>query len=147
MQQGPWVQSLVEEDPTCHVAQPKNNYLENKFWVFFFWLHSVWNLSFLTSDRSNLCPPLPYCPALGAWSLNHWIIREVPEIFFFNTLSDHLLLFPFHNPVPRKSLLPLSLGFLTLLHSRWGRGFRTQSASGHSSDWLVVKGKRSYVRC
>ena len=86
-QQGPWVQSLVEEDPTCHVAQPKNNYLENKFvCLFFFWLHSVWHLSSLTRDQTCARHP-PDSPALGAWSLNHWTIREVPEKKFFFLLS------------------------------------------------------------
>ena len=37
-------------------------------------LHSIWDLSF---------PGIkPACPALEAWSLNHWTAREVPEAVF-----------------------------------------------------------------
>ena len=48
------------------------------FFVFFFLaaLCSMWDLSFLTRDRTHTSP------ALEARNLNHWTTTEVPQVFF-----------------------------------------------------------------
>ena len=52
-------------------------------------VHNMWDPSFQTRDQTP-------ASALGAWSLNHWTIMEVPQIFQY---MAYVLLF---------SLLPMS---------------------------------------
>ena len=44
------------------------------FYVLVFWLRGMWNLSSPTRDRT--CTP-----CIGRQSLNHWTMREVPDLF------------------------------------------------------------------
>ena len=44
--------------------------------------HSIQDLNLLTRE------PMPL--AVEAWSLNHWILREVPHFYFFSDCSLHL---------------------------------------------------------
>ena len=45
------------------------------FILFYFWPRGIWNLSFPTRDWT-------YTPCIGRWSLNHWTIRKVPQLYF-----------------------------------------------------------------
>ena len=42
------------------------------FYVLGFWLWGMWNLSSLIRDQTCI-------PCIERWSLNHWIVREVPS--------------------------------------------------------------------
>ena len=47
------------------------------FYVLFFWLQGMWDLSCPTRDRT--------CTScIGGQSLNHWTTREVPELDILN---------------------------------------------------------------
>ena len=46
------------------------------FYVLFFWLRGMWDLSSPTWDWT--CTP-----CTGRWSFNHWTAREVPKIILF----------------------------------------------------------------
>ena len=41
------------------------------FYISVFWPPGMWDLSFLTKDWTRT-------PCIGRWSLNHWMLREVP---------------------------------------------------------------------
>ena len=50
------------------------------FYVLVFWPEAMWDLSFLTRDQT-----CTHC--IGGWSLNHWVIWEVPLLFLFKEAS------------------------------------------------------------
>ena len=82
--------------------------------------HSMWDLSSLTGIE-------PKPPAVGAWSLNHWNSREVPEAFLSSQKENPhplAITLPFPHPLssPRQTLICFCLCGLPLLHisPKWG---------------------------
>jgi len=64
-------------------------------------LHSIWGPSFLTRDWIH-------APALEAWSLNHWVTREIPIALILVSISPQL-------PISYFSLLSLPFALHLLL--------------------------------
>ena len=63
------------------------------FYVLSFWLWGMWDLSSPTRDWTRTA-------CIGTWSLNHWIVREVPAF----SIS--------HKPFPAHHCFYLQRGFL-----------------------------------
>ena len=75
------------------------------FYVLYFWLQGMWNLSSPTRDRTHTS-------CIRRWSLNHWTYREVLPSYFFCVLNFLLMFsFPF---VERELLFLLKKGVASL---------------------------------
>ena len=97
------------------------------FFVFFFWLQGMWDLSSLTRDRTHT-------PCIGKWSLNYWTAREVPHGFFGTSPSSSFLTFPASLPLPQPITedFYFSSGWLFPAHSALEIWWYSQFLSGES---------------